>query len=277
MPQPRQFNIDLDHVLEALRRGVRRADVFMGVGLNAAELQPPVSHILAPEKMFVIHLVKQELSDKEKAHVAEGFGKWVKANGLRELLESFSVYLHALYVPLFVMLGRSGELGELASLTPPKFERLSIKHQVVKLSTILPIPADEIEIIASLNKARNCYAHRLGLVGKEDVHATTRLFRLIWRAYQVQAVEPDGNVVIADELIGYHFKNGARFELHMVERSKEFKVGDELLLSKSELKEICHCVLMFGQSLFQSTVALANREGVLNVKGNDRLDDLQPV
>lgn len=31
---------NLDHVIETLRNGVRRADVFMGIGLNAAEADP---------------------------------------------------------------------------------------------------------------------------------------------------------------------------------------------------------------------------------------------
>ena len=37
MTQKQTVHIDLDKVLETLRRGVRRADVFMGMGLNAAE------------------------------------------------------------------------------------------------------------------------------------------------------------------------------------------------------------------------------------------------
>lgn len=65
MTERQTIHIDLDRLLETLRRGVRRSDVFMGVGLNAAEHNPPVSHLLAPDNVHTIHLVKENLNDDE--------------------------------------------------------------------------------------------------------------------------------------------------------------------------------------------------------------------
>lgn len=94
---------NLDHVIEILRNGVRRADVFMGIGLNAAEADPAISHVLSPDNLHHINLVKTDLTAEEKTHVASQFGKWVRANGLRELIETVSLFLDKLYLPLFAM------------------------------------------------------------------------------------------------------------------------------------------------------------------------------
>ena len=51
---------------------------------------------LLPKVCNNIRLVKEELTDPEKAHVAAEFGKWVRTNGLRELIETFSIFLHRL-------------------------------------------------------------------------------------------------------------------------------------------------------------------------------------
>ena len=99
MSKQEMITFNLDHVLEILRKGIRRADVFMGIGLNAAAHDPPISHLLAPEGLHNIRLVKEELTDPEKAHVAAEFGKWVRTNGLpgayRDLFDLSPSPLHA--------------------------------------------------------------------------------------------------------------------------------------------------------------------------------------
>lgn len=132
------IRFNLDHVLEILRKGIRRADVFMGIGLNAAANDPPISHLLAPEGLHNIRLVKEELTDEEKAHVAAEFGKWVCTNGLRELIETFSIFLHRLYIPLFVIRrGRGLDDEDLSN--PARFERMGITDQVDEFAKIVPV------------------------------------------------------------------------------------------------------------------------------------------
>ena len=45
MTEAHAVMFNLDHVMEILRNGIRRADVFMGIGLNAARTDPAISHV----------------------------------------------------------------------------------------------------------------------------------------------------------------------------------------------------------------------------------------
>lgn len=277
MTERQTIHLDLDHVLETLRRGVRRSDVFMGIGLNAAENNPPVSHILAPDNVHTIHLVKENLTDQEKEHVAREFGKWVRANGLRELLETFSIFMFELYQVVFYLLRYRDKLGALEHYPPPKFELMGIGAQIEKLTEAITVPKNDVRVIRSLNQARNCYAHRRGLVGEADIDKDTDIFSLVWTAFQMEILEPDGNVVSEPDMFGRTFEKGGIMQMRVVERKKDTQRGEELMVEKRELKEICLCVLSVGQRLFNETVGHARREGILAEKVSDNLDDPKPV
>lgn len=277
MTQVQKVHLDLDRILETLRRGIRRADVFMGMGLNAAEQHPPPSHILAPEVGHTIQLVKQNLTGHEKTHVAAEFGKWVIANGLRELLETFSIFMHQIYTVQFIILRSLGKLGDLSNVPPKKFERMGISRQLDTIAKTISVHADDLCIVRSLNQARNCYAHRRGRVSGVDVNANTSVLELVWKAFQFEIIEPNGNIVLGPDIYGRVFENGGTVQLRTVIKSKKFSRGDELVVSKQDLKEICLCILLIGESLFNKTVDLAKTEGVLTEKMNDSLIDPKPV
>lgn len=277
MIRKHKVEINLDSVLETLRRGVRRADVFMGMGLNAAEQNPPPSHILAPETGFKIQLVKQDLTKQEKAHIASEFGKWVQANGLRDLMETFSIFMHTLYTVNFMLLNSLGKIDDLASIPPPRFEKMGIGEQIDTLAKVVTVSADDFRITRSLNQTRNCYAHRRGIIGDIDIDHTTNVFELLWAAFQIEIAEPNGNLILEPEIYGRVFENGGTVQLRMVMRSKQFRRGEELVVSKKDLKEICFCVLSIGERLFSETIRLAREEGVLAEKGGNNLRDSKPV
>ena len=248
----------------------------MGIGINAAAHEPPISHILAREGLNDIHLVKAELSDEEKAHVAEEFGKWVRTNGMRELIETFSIFLHRVYVPMFVLRRGCGRNGEKLSL-PPQFERMGVTDQVDEFAKMVPVNEGDHRILKSLNQARNCFAHRQGGVGERDVDTKTEVFCLYWTAFQLEIVEPNGNIVPEEAMIGRVFENGGVFQARVVQREKVFSLNDELVLEKRELKEICFSVLTLGQRFLQGAISAASDAGVLENKVDTNLNDPKPV
>lgn len=276
MSKQETITFNLDHVLEILRKGIRRADVFMGIGLNAATHDPPVSHILAPEGPHHIRLVKEELTDEERAHVAAEFGKWVRTNGMRELIETFSIFLHRLYVPMFVMRGGRDLEGEKLP-APDRFERMGIADQVDAFAMTVAVSEADRRMLASLNQARNCFAHRQGRIGERDVDPATGTFCVRWIAFQLELAEPNGNIVAGDAMFGRVFENGGMAQLRVVERDKTFALNDELVLEKGELKEICFSVLTIGQRFLQGAISAAGEAGVLTQAVDDNLNDPQPV
>lgn len=276
MPDRRTITFNLDHVFEILRNGVRRADVFMGVGLNAAEHDPPISHLLAVDGAHSIRLVKEELTDEEKAHVAAEFGKWVRTNGLRELIETFSIFLHRLYVPLFVI-GRGRGLDNIKLCSPARFEQAGITEQVEEFAKVVPVDDGNRRILRSLNQTRNCFAHRRGIVGARDLDTETKTFSIYWNALRLQIAEPDGNIVPEESIYGRVFENGGIVQARMTEQSKTFHLQQELMLEKRELKEICLSVLIIGQRFLQGGVSVAQEAGILKEAVDENLNDPRPV
>lgn len=119
----------------------------------------------------------------------------MRANGLRDLIETFSIFLDRLYEPFFVL--NKGFDGNGKRLSPPKvYERRGITDKLDTLSRILEISETDRKVLVSLNQARNCFAHRRGVVGEPDVDPKVGHMTLVWTAFQFEIEEPDGNVVV---------------------------------------------------------------------------------
>ena len=254
--------MNLVQVMEILRNGVRRADVFMGIGLNAAEANPPISHMLSPDNLHHIRLVKSDLTPQEKSHVASEFGKWIRANGLRELVETLSLFLDKLYVSIFVMHRGADKSGKKLE-RPDRLERLGVIDKIDTMSNVVRVSAEDKYLLHSLNRMRNCYAHRLGVVGDRDLDGNADVMTVRWNAFELQVQEPDGNIIPEAELYGHLLKKGGAIQLKVVERTRSFNRGAELVLEKRDLKEIGLSTLIIGRRIFHATVEQARELGVL--------------
>jgi hypothetical protein len=260
MTEAQNIIFNLDHVIETLRKGVRRADVFMGFGLNAAEANPVISHVLSPDELHNITFVKDVLSPAEQEHLVAEFAKWVRANGLRELIETFSLFLDQLYMPLFAMKRGKSDGGRHLE-QPERFERLGIVDKINAMSAVLPVVEGDKDMIRGMNRLRNCYAHRLGVVGERDVDSEGESMTIHWQAFQLQVEKPDGTVIMETELYGQVLEQGGVVQLKVVERARSFEKGSEVVLEKRELKEICLSALSIGERLLRTAIEQAREAG----------------
>lgn len=263
MSEKRTIHLDFDRLIEVLRKGVRRADVFLGVGLNAATHQPPISHVLPSEGGLQIQLTKEELNAAEKEHVSHEFGKWIVANGLRELLDTFSNFMSRLYIFLYLLRRDGVQNGADQLCSPRRFERMGIGEKLKTLSAFIDVSPEAQQIIESLNGARNCFVHRFGMIGPSDIEDASKEFVLRWNVIQIEVQEPSGNVVEGDEIFSKVFEKGGDVLGRIVGRSKTYKLGEELVLDKGEVREICLYVYILGHGLFRGAVGLAREAGVL--------------
>lgn len=276
MAESRAVTFNLDHVIEILRNGIRRADVFMGIGLNAAEADPALSHVLSPDNLHHINLVKTNLTLEEKAHVAAEFGKWVRANGLRELIETVSLFLDKLYEPLFIVHRGADKDGNKLE-RPDRFERLGIVDKIESMSGVLPVSDDDKRMLSAMNRMRNCYVHRRGIVGGRDLDEQADAMTVRWLAFDMQVEEPDGNVIPESELYGRVLEQGGVVQIKVVERTRSFRQGTEVVLEKRDLKEICLSALTIGQRMLFTTVEQARASGLLKEAVDESLNDPKPV
>ncbi|PDS54676.1 hypothetical protein CO663_33860 [Rhizobium anhuiense] len=258
------FTINFGPISEILDSGIRRADVFMGVGLNASEQVPPISHVLSRDTGPGVILVKEELSDQERSDVANEFGKWVRANGIRELLETFSVYLTEIYNVVFMVETAYGD-GTKRTMAVSRFERLGINDQIEELRRFIPISDERRDILKSLNQARNCYAHRRGLIGAPDIDPGTNHFELQWLRLRYQILLEDGTVIPEEKVVGAYLEKEGVLQIQPVIERHRYSHGDELVIPKDELKHLCLCVHIIGQSIGEETVNFALASGATNI------------
>jgi hypothetical protein len=81
-----RISLDLDELFDIALKGIRRAAVFMGLGVNAAIDQNFRSYQLTA--LTQIQLVPDDVPPETLAHFKEEFRIWIEAGGFRELADN---------------------------------------------------------------------------------------------------------------------------------------------------------------------------------------------
>lgn len=256
------IKIDLDKILEVALKGVRRASVFMGLGVNAAINKDFKNYQLTP--LTNIQLVPDNISEDSVNHIKEEFRIWIEAGGFRELADTFSVYLdsvhHACYVMKSVKDGAS-----VSEVTGANFKyrgqglpnKLNILNQRFCVR-----PNHEYQLI-SLSKARNCLTHRNGIVEDEDLRGESE-FVVRWYGVDLFIEEPNGNRHLLGEMPpdGLYLSEGGSVKMQFVERVRSFNRGDRLMLSTRDLAEVCWFYDREARAVLASVMGFASSIGV---------------
>ena len=98
-----------------------------------------------------------------------------------------------------------------------------------------------------------------------------------WNAFEMQVEEPDGNILPEAELYDRVLEEGGTVQLKVVERTRSFKEGVELVLEKRDLKEICLSALTIGQRMLHTTVEHARASGILKEAIDENLNEPKAV
>ena len=96
-----EYNIGFGKILAVALKGVRRATVFLGLGLNAA-LDPEFNKYQLT-KIAKIQLLPPDVDAQTITHFKDEFKTWIVGNGLRELIETFSVFLERVHEACLVI------------------------------------------------------------------------------------------------------------------------------------------------------------------------------
>ena len=248
MPDNETVNIDMSKLSDVAHTGVRRAVLFMGLGLNAAnreEFNDYELHkipIVPGQTSLPIDFFPAELPPERVKAFKEEFATWIVGCGLRELLEHYALFLDQMHRYGLLVLQTRGMLG---GIDPQKEQdrfnrRLGIPDKLVKLHDRFSITPSYPESIKQLYQARNCLTHELGVVSPKrcgpDGH-----FTMTWRAYDFLAEgEESGIVCSMTELIDKEIQEETRLFMQATSRERKFVAGARLLLSQQDLWEICY-------------------------------------
>ena len=254
--------IDLDQIKEIALKGVRRATIFLGLGVNAARDKTFTSYQL-PENNY-LRLVPEKVSDNELSGFKENFEKWIISNGLRELIESFGVFLDRIHQACLWFATNKGHITPRdADKFATAFEKKGVEGKLNKLHTRFNVLTNKEKYFPSINQARNCITHRRGVVGVEDLKGNDSL-QLIWWAMDMIALLPDGKEIPLVPIPegGIYFKDGGTVCIKIRDRNREYSLGDILELTPSDVNEICFLVSMATNEIIASTVDYAKSIGI---------------
>ncbi|MGE0022572.1 MAG: hypothetical protein AB7S70_02950 [Hyphomicrobium sp.] len=241
-------HIDFEQLGNLAHTGVRRAVLFMGLGLNAAhrkEFRDYQLHklpILPGQTGLPIEFFPDNLPAERVDEFKSEFATWITGCGLRELTEHYAIMLDQIHhgaLAVYQERKKLDSIGDPAKVHQ-KFHRFGVPAKLKSLSESFGVKTKHAESVSSLYEARNCLTHDFGNVTTKRVNHGDTLV-LTWLALDMlaQGVETGQEIPLA-HLIGQPTPEETNILMRSSERHRVLKVGEKLKLSQQDLWEICY-------------------------------------
>jgi hypothetical protein len=244
-------NLNIDAVVESIHLGVRRAAVFLGLGLNAAAMPDFKKYQLA--EITGLDFVPVQVSDDVVKEFKDEFAHWVLGNGLRELIESFAHALERLYeYCLMIEISRGKLLQGVAIKQFKDFKHAGLEDRLKKLSEDFHVVTDKATALVSISRARNCLVHRRGIVGEKE---GTSGLNVSWWGFDIFGESPNGDVLEIPKPMpsdGIILNEGMALKIRHCERKRTFAFGSILRFKPVDVAEICQMVFLAGGDICKS-------------------------
>lgn len=253
-----------------------RAAIFLGLGVNAARDKSFV-HYQLPE-ISHLRLVPENATEAQLTDFKDNFEKWIISNGLRELVESFAVFLDKVFqASLWFATSKGLIKAEEANKLGKSFERTGVEGKLKSLRTHFNITTSKEKYFSSINQARNCITHRRSKVGQKDLRGKEK-FELIWWAFELVARSTDGQEISLTPPLpkeGILIESGGSIYLKVIDKIKEYNLGDFIKFSPVELNEICLLFQLATDDIIKSTAVFAKSIGIQNAEQINPADPAQ--
>ena len=274
MDEIRQVNLDLGSIASKLGVGIRRVAAFMAIGINAARSVTAESLVLdRTETNF--RFFRDEIDSKEVTEAAYEFRAWIQTNGLRELCTFLEHYLADMYIcAAWLQLSDGGKVSSAATVPtlPKDFVRKGVTKKLELLEKEFGLTAPNSHFLATFWDARNCLTHRLGFVGREDLPEGGDALVVRWLGFEMwiklEGEEP--RLLPLDLGEGIYAPNGGAVEVRVVERKKEFRLGERINLDAHELSEILVSAQQQCGALMQGVIKIAETKGITSPPPTDK-------
>lgn len=263
--------IDFPGILEIANKGVRRAAVFLGLGVNAAVDEGFKAYQLT--RLANIQLIPDEVGEDTIQHFKEEFRVWIEAAGFRELAETFNCFLDALFEACYIIEKNKQTLNIYEfRKSVETFAKEGMPNKLNVLSQNFSVCSQDAKYVRSLGKARNCLTHRRGIVGEKDLDASREL-KVVWVGLDISAVTESGRSVDLNVIPegGVRIDEGAQIQMQLSERGATFSKGERVNFSTHQLAEICWFYMREAQSLVKSAEEYARSQGI--VVGEEQTDE----
>jgi hypothetical protein len=259
--------IDFDKLADIGLKGVRRAAVFMGLGLNAAHDPAFKSYQLSSVQNIQSNAIRMELipsnvNEETLSHFKREFSVWVIANGLREIIERFAIFLDGIHHACqWIAVNKKTLQPADAKRLDKSFRFKGVEDKLRELEGRFCVKPNHPEYLVSINQMRNCLTHRLGKVGIEDC-SDGKKFNVKWLGMEFQIELESGKVILVNEAVGTVLPEPGTLQLRIVERGKSFPLGSFASLEMYELAEVCNFILNSIRTVTTSAIEYAKSQGI---------------
>jgi hypothetical protein len=210
--------------------------------------------------------VPPQVSDEILLEFKKEFGHWVTANGFRELVQSFELFLDKVYdAALGIDINTRGIETNLARKRLKGFHQEGISKKLDHLSSEYAIATIKEPALDSINLMRNCLTHRRGIVAPKDGDPALEVH---WWGFDIALETKEGVRTILPHVIGSEglfVANESQALALYVERSKSFPIGTVVQLSSRDVAEMCQMMLMAAQDILKSFLAYSDSKGIAHI------------
>jgi hypothetical protein len=259
----RRIIIDLQIIKEISLKGIWRTAAFMGLGVNAARSTDLKDYQLVNETSF--HILPDGADDVQIEHLKENFEQWIVCCGLRELIETFSVFLNAVYKACLLASFNNKPLeSDKFGKSLESFDWKGVEKKLKILRSNFGIETTKEIYFKSINQVRNCLTHRNGIVGQKDLGGDDSL-KLCWLSLDSIIKTPSGEVISLNPPFpksGTFLKEGGELCIKVIEKIKEFSFGDVIKLNPNDLSEICLVFFIATEEISKSTFDHLKKIGI---------------
>ncbi len=188
---PRHVTIDFSKIHTTAIKGLNRSAVFLGLGVNAADQEDLKEYHLTNDTNFQI--LPESVSDQILGDWKKEFRIWIVGSGFREIIDWLCVFHDRTYLACCII-DRSNEEKKIE-----KFNRMGMVKKISTLKNEFGVGSRFDGQLSSFYPIRNCFVHRLGRVGKEDIRGGNPLSIRFLR-FQSIFIPISGKEVIVPDL-----------------------------------------------------------------------------
>ncbi len=257
-----QMEIKLDYIgaRDIARKACLRSACFLGFGLNSARDDRLQDFSLSKE--INLQFLPSNLPVQKIDEFKGEFEKWIVSNGLRELIEGFTIFLDRIFECSLLASKNKKKLDESVGATIRKIKNKGLPGKQRALREHFDIKSDFSKHLKTIYEARNCLAHAQGVV-TDGYFNDGETLKITWRVCEILVVREDGSEEVIEMKQGTEPIPGpGTIAKRTVTRERVFCRGDQVHLSVKDLAEICIFAYLGCDSFFFQAIEFAQKNGV---------------
>ena len=196
--------------------------------------------------------------------VAQG---WLLKSFLRDSIEATGLFLdECLNVCSVVEIAAKGkaashELHHVFNALPLKNHKLPFPEKLSRLERVFGICSPLAPHVLSINRARNCVVHRLGLVSLLDTDPQNELV-VNWITTKAVAREIETGRELVLDRPGLLIERESLLDVHWVEHQKKYRLGEQIKLTRFELNSCAVTFYLFGKTCVEAIEEFVGSHGI---------------